>query len=103
MGHPVCISNSPGSDMEGTVEVGVEALEEDEDGFLSAASASLMSRLPEGLRSFSSRNCEVKPKWSHSRQAYIDYLRTRIIHTIQDDCRRSRKERMCQRKKKILQ
>ena len=52
--------------MEGTVEVGVEALEEDEDGFLSAASASLMSRLPEGLRSFSSRNCEVKPKWSHT-------------------------------------
>ena len=55
---------SPGSDMEGTVEVGVEALEEDDYGFLSAARASLMSRLPLGLRSVSSRNCEIKPNLS---------------------------------------
>lgn len=48
---------SPGNDMEGTVEVGVDALEE---GFLSAARASLMSKFLLGLRSVSSRNCEIK-------------------------------------------
>ena len=50
---------SPGKDIEGTVEVGVDAFEE-VPRVLSAARASLMSKFLLGLRSVSSRNCEIK-------------------------------------------
>lgn len=49
---------SPGKDIEGTVEVGVDGLED--PLVLRAARASLMSKFLLGLRSVSSRNCEIK-------------------------------------------